>query len=624
MNPLPRFELYGGKGGVGKTTHAAARAIGACDEGARVLVVSTDPAHSLGDALDARVGPKTKAVRVGKRTMHAMELDADAALARWMRARRSAFRAIAERGTYLDRRDIDRLMDLSLPGVDELAALLELRRIADRGRWDVVVVDTAPTGHTLRLLETPEALTRIARVLDEMQAKHRLLFESLAGAYRPDDADEVIEEIASEARALRGMLRDASRCGLTWVTLPEPMAVAESRDALSALDAMGVRVGRIVVNRVAAARYHQKTAIAQIRRAWPDRDIVLVPNAAAEPRGVAALRALHERTRDKATAMRNEEHPSTSHCHRRSVLPCSSFLSTPLLFFGGKGGVGKTTCAAAAAVAIAKRGKKVLLLSTDPAHSVADALGIEVGDRVRAVPGAAGMFARELDAQAAFAAERRRYRDAIDDVFRALVRSPRLDATYDRVVMQDLVDLAPPGIDEVFAMVTLTDEIDAGRWESIVVDTAPTGHTLRLLAMPEAARAWVHALLAILLEYRKVLGLGEVASDLLAFAKRLRAFEAALHDPARTSFVAVTRAEELARLETMRLLSSLARSRVAAPLVVVNCVHGSAQERASLARLRRALRSSRSPPRAIVLAPAAAPPPCGVGSLAAWTKRWTE
>jgi len=664
------FLFFGGKGGVGKTTCAAAHAVKACEGGARVLVVSTDPAHSLADALVTPLGPAPSAVRVGRRTMHALELDADEALRRWMKKRRESFRIIAERGTYLDDADVDRLMGLSIPGTDELIGLLELRGIARAGRWDTVVVDTAPTGHALRLLETPLALARIAQVLDEMQAKHRLLAESIAGRYLPDEADAAILEIASEAAALREMLGDGAQSRATWVLLPERLSVDETEDALRELDALGVHVGSLLVNRVTprplgscpqcTPRVRAETAaIERARRRLRERSIELIDAATIEPRGVDALRSLREADRGaprhrpkKAGDMQPPPVARTVASSRRVTSPGPgarpelslgrTFGGRRLLLFGGKGGVGKTTCAAATAIALARASRRVLLLSTDPAHSVADVLGIRVGDAERRVPGVDGLYARELDAPAAFAAERDRYREGIDAMFRALVRSPRFDATYDRVVMEDLLDLAPPGIDEVFAIVTLVEALDPGatgraRWDAVVVDTAPTGHTLRLLAMPSVVREWTHALLAVLLKYRRVLGLGELASDILAFARRLRALEMLLRDERAAAFVVVTRAAELPRLETGRLMGALARLRVPCPVVVANAAtrgtcdrcreaaRAESHQLSSLARdVARRPRSSSRLERAILIAPAVYPPPRGAAPLAQWSARWTR
>ncbi|HYN21535.1 MAG TPA: ArsA-related P-loop ATPase, partial [Thermoanaerobaculia bacterium] len=129
---LPPFRFFGGKGGVGKTTCAAAAALAAAESGTRTLVVSTDPAHSLGDALAHRLSAEPTPVVTRKGLLLAAELDAGRALSRWLGERRETFRQIAERGTYLDEQDVDRLLGLSLPGADELVALLELPRLAHR------------------------------------------------------------------------------------------------------------------------------------------------------------------------------------------------------------------------------------------------------------------------------------------------------------------------------------------------------------------------------------------------------------------------------------------------------------------------------------------------------------
>jgi len=150
-----------------------------------------------------------------------VELDADGAFRRWMGPRRQALRTIVARGTYLDDDDIDRFLALSLPGVNELIGLVELEQLVARAPWNDVVVDTAPTGHTLRLLAMPQVLGRIAGVLDGMLAKHRFLAESLGGEYRADPTDALITEIEHESAELGALLRDSRRCAFSWVLLPE-------------------------------------------------------------------------------------------------------------------------------------------------------------------------------------------------------------------------------------------------------------------------------------------------------------------------------------------------------------------------------------------------------------------
>ncbi|MGH7393948.1 MAG: ArsA family ATPase, partial [Candidatus Rokuibacteriota bacterium] len=310
----PRFRFFAGKGGVGKTTCAAAAAVGAAERGRRVLLVSTDPAHSLRDVLlsvDPGSGPTPPAPRHGagsiiptaRGTLEAVELDADRALGRWLTARRRRFRTLLGRATYLDDDDIDRFLGLSLPGVDELIGLLELDRMARARPYDEVVVDTAPTGHTLRLLAMPETLGRLAAVLDGMQDKHRFLTESLGGAVRRDAADALVAEIAAQSERLGTLLRDPSRCAFTWILLPETLALDESRDGLAALEAAGIPVAEVLVNRVmppppgpctlCRARRDAETAVvAATAPTFPGRTMRVLPALEAEPRGLPALRRL--------------------------------------------------------------------------------------------------------------------------------------------------------------------------------------------------------------------------------------------------------------------------------------------------------------------------------------------
>jgi len=225
VTPAVAFRFFGGKGGVGKTTTAAASALLAAERGRRVLLVSTDPAHSLGDVLERRLSARPARIATRRGQLAAVELDADRALERWLAARRRPLRMIAGRGTYLDEEDVDRLLALSLPGVDELVGLIELHRLATAAQRDEVVVDTAPTGHTLRLLAMPETLARIAGVLADMLAKHQFLGESLGGVHRRDAADALVAEIDGDGRALHTLLRDPARCRFTWLLLPEALSL---------------------------------------------------------------------------------------------------------------------------------------------------------------------------------------------------------------------------------------------------------------------------------------------------------------------------------------------------------------------------------------------------------------
>jgi arsenite-transporting ATPase len=633
-----------------------------------VLCLSTDPAHSLGDALGLTLSARARRVPLsrGGGSLHAIELDADRALARWLDERQRLLRTIMARGTYLDDEDTERLMQLSLPGVDELVGLVELVRVARAGRYDQVVVDTAPTGHTLRLLEMPETLQRIAAVLDDMQAKHRLLAESLGGLWTGDAADHLIRDIDEEGAGLSSLLRDPARAAFVWMLLPEAMAAAEAEDGLAALARAGIAVDEVVVNRVTppgarcplcdGRRRAEAQVIATLAARLGARRLRFLPELDEEPRGAAALERVARALDGRSTALAPPAPRRAPSLRRRRGAPMiiarapaspptmrgTLTLAAPpslrLLVFGGKGGVGKSTCAAAAAFAVGVRApeRRVLLLSTDPAHSLADVLGVPLDDQERTLEGAGGppaLRVRELDAARAFDAKRERYRDAVDELFDGLGGGSRFDAAYDRQVVRDLIDLAPPGLDELFAILSVIDALIAkpARYDLVVLDTAPTGHALRLLALPAAAHQWTQALIAILLKYRQAIGLGELAADLVELSRGLRRLQALLTDGESARFVAVSRAAVLPRVETERLMGALGDMRIALSALIVNavtppppdggcarCARVARREAPELARLADAAPNGC----AILLSPLVAPPPRGIEALGRWARTW--
>ena len=299
-DPPARFRFVGGKGGVGKTTCAAAIAVTSAAAGHRTLVISTDPAPSLGDAFEQRLSGVPRRVPLPHGVLYAVEIDAARALERWLSVRRESFERIVLRGTWLDREDVSRLLRLALPGIDELAALLEIERIARAGRYESVVVDTAPTGHTLRMLTMPESLRAMAGAFDQMQAKHRLVVEALRGAWSPDADDLLIESLDREGRDLHALLRDPARVHVSWVTLPEVMSVEETADAFAALTSAGIAVCDTIVNRFTPPSRTpcdwcdrrtllEAAAVRALRSRLSGVPVTVVPAHVHEPRGVEAL-----------------------------------------------------------------------------------------------------------------------------------------------------------------------------------------------------------------------------------------------------------------------------------------------------------------------------------------------
>ncbi|MHA6630106.1 ArsA family ATPase [Pseudonocardia sichuanensis] len=300
-----RVVLFTGKGGVGKTTLAAATAASLARSGRKVLVVSTDPAHSLGDALEVELGGEPVEVEAG---LYAAHVDARALLdGAWSRLQ-------GHLGTLLAGAGVDELVadELTvLPGVDDLLALGEVRRLVESGLWEVVVVDCGPTAETLRLLGLPEAFTAyLERLFPAHRRAVRGLLTGLAGAGRDaqpawDRAVDALDALAEQLRGLRELLADPDT-SIRLVLTPERVVVAETRRTLTALALHGLRVDGLVANRVLpeapaslrgpAGRWlrerhaEQKAVLAELD-ALP-LPLRIAEHTATEPTGLPALREL--------------------------------------------------------------------------------------------------------------------------------------------------------------------------------------------------------------------------------------------------------------------------------------------------------------------------------------------
>ncbi len=612
LDNLPGIVLVAGKGGVGKTTVAVGLSAAFARRGEKTLVVSTDPAAALGDVIGAPVGGAARPVR-GAPRLQARQLDAAelrrAFLSRW----RAVIAEIVDRGTYLARAEIDGLVDAALPGADEIFALLALADvIAAPDRPARVVVDTAPTGHTLRLLALPDTFRALLDVLESMQDKHRFVVSALTHRYKRDAADAFLDEMRSRVGELKRVLSDHASAAAVVVARAEPVVALETERYVDALRALGVAVAALVVNAAPKQEGDPRTAFRSIDASIPRW---IVPRRAAPPRGIGEVSAAI----DASTTTPVRQSPRLRKAAARVSRPARGVelesLVRPLTIVGGKGGVGKTTVSCALAIAAADAGDEpVLLVSTDPAASVADALGDSdqaawsVERRVTGVP---RLTALQLDAAAAFAAARDRYQAQIDAMFGAVV-ARGADVARDRAVMRDLLALAPPGVDELFALSVLGDELAAGRFARIVVDPAPTGHLLRLLEMPAIALDWSHRLMRLMLEYRDVVGLGDAAAELLEFAKRTRALDGLLRDRERAGVMLVTLDEPVVRAQTRRLARAVRQRDCDVIALVWNRSKRAIDPLPQFVAARQ------------VCATETRPPPVGVAALRRWSRSWRE
>jgi arsenite-transporting ATPase len=614
LDKLPGIVLVAGKGGVGKTTFAVGLGAAFARRGEKTLVVSTDPAAALGDVIGAPVGGAARPVR-GVPRLQARQLDAVELRREFLSRWRAVIAEIIDRGTYLARAEIDGLVDAALPGADEIFALLALADVIAAPPGDRparVVVDTAPTGHTLRLLALPDTFRALLDVLESMQGKHRFVVSALTHRYKRDAADAFLDEMRSRVGELKRVLSDHASAAAVVVARAEPVVALETERYVDALHALGVAVAALVVNAAPKQEGDPRAAFRSIDASIPRW---IVPRRSVPPRGVGEVSAAI----DAATTTPTRRPARLRKAAARVPRPARGVeldgLVRPLTIVGGKGGVGKTTVSCALAIAAADAGDEpVLIVSTDPAASIADALGDSdqaawsVERRVGGVP---RLTALQLDAAAAFASARDRYQTQIDAMFGAVV-ARGADVARDRAVMRDLLALAPPGVDELFALSVLGDELAAGRFARIVVDPAPTGHLLRLLEMPAIALDWSHRLMRLMLEYREVVGLGDAAAELLEFAKRTRALDGLLRDRERAGVMLVTLDEPVVRAQTRRLARAVRQRDCDVIALVWNRSKRAIDPLPQFVAARQ------------VCATETRPPPVGVAALRRWSRSWRE
>ncbi|WP_408956777.1 ArsA family ATPase [Natrinema sp. 74] len=320
--------FYGGKGGVGKTTCAAATGLSLAAAGRETLVVSTDPAHSLADSFEADLGsdptrledaeplPGLEGDADGAGGLWAVEIDPEARKERYEKLARALAADLRSAGISLSDEEIERFFAAGAPaGSDEIAALDLLVEYVDAGRWDTVVFDTAPTGHTLRLFDMPEAMGLALETAQSLRGQARRIGNAARTAVfgpmsmmtgNSDDEDESLETFRARLERARDLLTDPGRTEFRVVLIPESMAIAETERLVGRLREAGVSVERLVVNRVLEdphegcprcrsqqARHEER--LAEIRETFPDLAVATLPDLEGEVQGRESLAVIAER-----------------------------------------------------------------------------------------------------------------------------------------------------------------------------------------------------------------------------------------------------------------------------------------------------------------------------------------
>jgi len=236
--------------------------------------------------------------------------------------------------------------------------------------------------------------------------------------------------------------------------------------------------------------------------------------------------------------------------------------------------VGKTTLASAFALRLSRDFPEhnILLFSTDPAHSLADCLGQPIGPQVTRIADRQNLCAIEIDPAALFRVFKQAYARQIADVFAGLSQHTDIAVRFDQEVFTDLLDLVPPGLDELMALAELADYMQQNRYDRYVLDAAPTGHTLRFLALPDLVQDWLRAFFTIILKYRTVVRLPQTSQLLIELSQKVKRLQRLFTDAARCACLPVTIPTTLALQETQRLVTALRQAQLPLPRLLVNRV----------------------------------------------------
>ena len=622
---------------MGKTTISSSIAveIASSNFDSKVLVVSTDPAHSLGDALDVdlRTGrgepvPMTDPLTGGR--LAACEVDSTAALEDF-RQNLAAFDvsrladSLGVSASLLDSLGLNEfsgLLNNPPPGLDELVALSKVLNQGDSNVYDVIVGDSVPTGHTLRLLELPKCLDGFLGKLINLRLKLSGLastFQSLLGSEQAqqrtvaiDTALERLENFREQMGRLQSRLRNADETSFVVVTVPTKLGVAESQRLVQDLDQQGVRVTDIVVNQCvggldtndldALQKYYNKRKQGQAN--WVERlehaveevsssveyqsngpatkiQISNVPFFDVELVGIPALAYVGSQV--------FSNNPNFDHLYS-----LDSDHDPKVIICGGKGGVGKTTTSAALAVSMATQGHKVALVSTDPAHSLGDAIDMDLGGGelidcplVGVAQTDGSLSVLEIDPQNAL----QQFKGIVDQLTGGIREDRGEFAGMSKALgeLQEVFDTLPAGTDEVIALSRVVNLINDGGFDRIVLDTAPTGHTLRMLGTPSFLAELIESLLKIASKVNDNAAIkmfisrsagsqdwestaNQARSALLNFQFQMYDLEDLFSNARQTEFMIVTIPTELAVRETIRLLNDLTYGSTDLPIKVRNIV----------------------------------------------------
>jgi arsenite-transporting ATPase len=551
---MTQFVFFSGKGGVGKTSMACTHAVRYADEGKRTLIVTTDPASNLADVFEQKIGHHITPI-TGVPNLSAMEIDPDAATKEYIDRAMSPLRAAfpAQMVQVMEEQ-------MSGPCTAEVAAFDRFTDFIVRGEsapeFDIIIFDTAPTGHTIRLLELP---AEWSQSIDAASAGSGQTCIGPAAAIQ--DAKHKYENALAA-------LRNETLSTFIFVLHPEAIAIRETKRAIGELGKLGIHTHRLIINGIipaseklnslfAARSEMQARYLEQIQTElpYPSQYMTLL---SGEIQGAARLRQVGKIFFDgeqipaesESSGAKNASVVTSSMEEVRARIEPNGQRRT--IFFAGKGGVGKTVTSCITAVWLAQQGHKTLLLTTDPAAHLGDVLGQPVRDLVAPITGLQNLWAVKIDPK------------AVAETYKArIINDARQRGRPESAIKVMEEELDSPCTEEMAAFDQFIDYASQADWDAVVFDTAPTGHTMRLLELPMDWSQQIDVKVFASVD-------GNAADDVAK--RRFGQVIEMMRDPAQSTFAFVMYPESTPILEAWRAAQELATVGIQPGLVVANFV----------------------------------------------------
>ncbi|MCJ7790207.1 MAG: TRC40/GET3/ArsA family transport-energizing ATPase [Candidatus Atribacteria bacterium] len=472
---VTKFIFFSGKGGVGKSTMSCATATWLAKKGYKTLLVTTDPAPNLADIFKQEIGHRVTSIK-GVENLSAIEIDPDIASEEYRE------RIIAPMRELLDEKNLRIIKEqLNSPCVEEVAAFDKFIEFMDDPQYEIVIFDTAPTGHTIRLLELPFGWSET-------------LQNSASTCIGPGASLQTAK--SKYEKAIR-YLQDKNRTSFIFVLRLENASLLETKRSSEEVAKLDIATSALIVNGLLPdeactdkffmkKKEGEQKIVKKINSEFKDIKKIFYPLKAFEVSGLELLevvgKSLYEgKEKEVMTALPENEPVESLEIanHPEEIL---SLLSpkdgTRYIFFTGKGGVGKSSIACTTSVYLAEKGFKTLIVTTDPASHLHDIFEQRITHTPTAIGKLNNLFAARIDQRKALEEYKNRILDAVKDQ----------DMETKKSVEEDLNS---PCAEEMAAFEKFMSYFELDGYDVIIFDTAPTGHTLRLLELPSDWKGFI-------------------------------------------------------------------------------------------------------------------------------------